>query len=203
MKLKCEEPSRPLVRLAGLVLLAGVTLHFAGARGTSPSSIFTSTSMSSGSAVRVQPYRYEPIRAKPKHRGASWTALDGILSCPTKESAVKLARLIIEAKHDWRLVDEVRVMVGTDEAESDCGRIEKIRFDFAEIEFISKFYDERELSALVFRAKPRSGLSLKDRVDQQIEAMKSDDSPDPEDGYYIITRPKLVEWVLQPGTKVN
>src|SRR3954453_8100807 len=150
MKPNYRERSTPLVKLVGLLLLAGVIVQIPGARRMSAPSISSSTSMSPGSGVRIQRYGYQPIRAKPKHRGARWTALDGILSCSTKESALKLARLIVEAKHDWRLIDEVRVMVGTDNAESECGRIEKMRFDFAEIEFVSKFYDERELLALVF-----------------------------------------------------
>jgi hypothetical protein len=55
----------------------------------------------------------------------------------------------------------------------------------------------------VFHPKPPSGRSLKEKMDRQIDAMNSDDSPDPNEGYYVLARPALVEWVFEPGTRTH
>ena len=149
----------------------------------------------------LNPYR--DVRGKPRRRGAKWTALDGIFSCMTKTKALELAELIVRARSDWRIVDDARTMVGPEDGEGECQRIERIRFDFADIEFVRELYDRQKVAALVFHPKPPSGRTLKEKMDRQIDAMNSDDSPDPNDGYYVLARPALVEWIFEPGTRTH
>src|SRR4051794_40715085 len=115
MRMKSHDVGRHLVRAAGLSLLAAIIAPLGSDFPLSP----VSARAAEWTGVRSGVQTYAHVKTKPKRSGVSWTALDGVLSCPSRESAVKLAHLMVGAKHDWRLIEDVRTMVGTEDAESE------------------------------------------------------------------------------------
>lgn len=191
-----DASSRELIRMT-----FAATIVFAGLGVVSPAGNLEAS-------VRLSTERFDlfsahqTVRRKSSRSGATWTALEGIFSCSTKKKAVELAELMVQAKGNWRLVDNVRDMIGSD-AESECERVQKIRLEFSKIEFVRKVYDHRKIAALVFHPRPPSGLSLKESIDQQIDAMNSAGSPDSTEAYYVLARPALVDWIFEPATRTH